>query len=267
MLKTRIMTAGILLPLLVWLLLYATPFEFLEATFVIIIVGSFEWARLAGFTHFAAKFLYFYIVCLLLIFAFFISSTLIFAFSLVWWLTALILIIKYPAWKPWSTRLIRGIMGAFVLIPFIIGLNHLRSWPQGNIVIILLLALIFIADTAAYFAGKRFGKTKLAPWVSPGKTVEGVIGALIVSFFYLSILMLFTDNLIFYKKVLFVLIGLITVLFSIVGDLFESMLKRIVGVKDSSMLLPGHGGLLDRIDSLTAAVPIFIIGMELLNKL
>jgi phosphatidate cytidylyltransferase len=138
--------------------------------------------------------------------------------------------------------------------------NYLRNSPHGIAILLVLFALIWGADSGAYFVGKKWGKHKLLPQVSPGKTWEGLSGALgvtvIITFFSL-----FIFKVPYIRWPVALCLALITVLFSIVGDLFESMLKRRVGLKDSGHSLPGHGGILDRIDSLTAAAPIFASGL------
>ena len=130
--------------------------------------------------------------------------------------------------------------------------------------LLFLFVLIWGADTAAYFSGKKWGKNKLAPLVSPGKSIQGAVGAMIFSIL-LTFLALWIGRDSFQGWFWATVLSIITVLFSIVGDLFESMLKRRVDLKDSGQLLPGHGGLLDRIDSLTAAAPIFALGALLLG--
>ena len=148
------------------------------------------------------------------------------------------------------------VAGCLVLVPswfLLVALQHRNPW-----LVLYILSLIWVCDIAAYFVGKRFGKYKLAPKLSPGKTWEGVLGAyvgglfvILVGYHYLA-----QDHSLFS----WVMLGLITITFSIVGDLFESLFKRLRNLKDSGTLLPGHGGVLDRIDSITAAVPIFAIG-------
>ena len=138
----------------------------------------------------------------------------------------------------------------------------LHSRPdQGPHWVLYLLVLVWVADSGAFFAGRQFGRTRLAPKVSPGKTWEGVLGGLtacaLFAFGYAHYLEL-------QGAVLtgFVLVSLVTVLFSVAGDLLESLLKRQRGVKDSGTLIPGHGGILDRIDSLFAAAPVFLLGLR-----
>jgi phosphatidate cytidylyltransferase len=134
-------------------------------------------------------------------------------------------------------------------------------------VLLFLFVLVWVADSAAYFAGSILGRTRLAPHVSPGKTVEGVAGGVlgVVLLAWLCGTMLWK----FEGMLLAMWMGLaaVTALFSVVGDLTESKLKRIAGVKDSGRLLPGHGGVLDRIDALTSAVPVFTLGAIFLLKL
>lgn len=271
MLKARILTGCVLIPIVFWFLFYASPSAFLYATIVVMLLASWEWSRLMGLTHLGARFLYFYIICMMAAGAFALmlskQGVWIFWASIFWWIFALILIVCYPRYKSWNTVFFRGIMGAFVLIPWVLALNLIRSWHEGTQVLFFVLTLIWLADTAAYFVGRRYGCAKLAPLVSPGKSVQGLLGAVIASLLYAFLVAtFFAGSLSFYNKLIFIGLCLITVLFSVAGDLFESMLKREVGVKDSGVLLPGHGGILDRVDSLTAALPIFAFGCIIFLK-
>ena len=135
-------------------------------------------------------------------------------------------------------------------------------YAYGGWVLLYMLTLVWLADIGAYFIGRRFGKRKLAPSISPGKTWEGVYGGISVNLIWIPLIFLLTD-LFNIDLLTFLLIGISTVLISIAGDLFESILKREAGVKDSSNLLPGHGGILDRIDSVIAASPLFASGLML----
>jgi phosphatidate cytidylyltransferase len=129
-----------------------------------------------------------------------------------------------------------------------------------------LLTLVWLADIGAYFSGRKFGRRKLAPTISPGKTWEGVYGGVGANLVWMLLIYWLTDG---FEIGLsqFLLIGVATVLISVVGDLFESILKREAGVKDSGKLLPGHGGILDRIDSMIAASPVFVSGLLLAGSL
>jgi phosphatidate cytidylyltransferase len=151
------------------------------------------------------------------------------------------------------------VAGLFTLVVPWVMLMVLREAPGfGAQYVLFLLLLIWIADSGAYLVGRRWGRRKLAPTISPGKTREGAFGALAATLLF-SLMGVATIDVAQWP--LFVLICMVTVMFSIVGDLFESMLKRQYKAKDSGFLLPGHGGVLDRVDSLTAAAPIFVLGL------
>jgi phosphatidate cytidylyltransferase len=147
------------------------------------------------------------------------------------------------------------LIGWFILLSAWMFLSRLRSF-YGPEMTMYFLILIWVADISAYFAGKKWGKTKLAPEISPGKTVAGMYGALISGLVCAVVLSLIYG---FQPMIAsdFVLLSVLTVLISIYGDLFVSVVKRQRGVKDSGALLPGHGGVLDRVDSLIAAIPFF----------
>lgn len=142
---------------------------------------------------------------------------------------------------------------------------RLQQLTHGVLWILCLFVCVWAADIGAYFVGKRFGKTKLAPVISPGKTVEGLAGGIALA------MLIYTPILFYYfpanHAALLLLTVLVTVLVSVMGDLFESTMKRHVGLKDSSHILPGHGGILDRIDSLLSAAPFFAAGLILLKIL
>jgi phosphatidate cytidylyltransferase len=185
----------------------------------------------------------------------------------------LVLVISYPKCSQlWGSSLVlRGLIGCMVFIPTWRALNFLRvsdvfGGGNGPMVVLFLFVVIWSADSGAYFAGKLWGKTKLAPAVSPGKTWQGCAGAMITALL-LTLLLVWKLPAPQPSWVLLILLTTITVAFSVLGDLFESMLKRNVGLKDSGGLIPGHGGLLDRVDSLTAAAPIFALGCILIFKM
>jgi phosphatidate cytidylyltransferase len=158
----------------------------------------------------------------------------------------------------WATA---SIAGFFVLVPAWLALARLHaSDPQ---LLLYLLLLVVAADIGAYFAGRRFGKNKLAPRVSPGKTWEGVLGGLAAS----ALMALIGVRWFEVSAASFIGLCALVVAASIVGDLTESLFKRHAGLKDSGSLLPGHGGLLDRVDSITAAAPVFLVGLDRLGLL
>ena len=150
------------------------------------------------------------------------------------------------------------LIGLLILLPAWQGLVFIKQLPLGNWLIMAVMVLVWGADIGAYFSGKAFGKRKLAPQVSPGKSWEGVYGGLALSLVITAVVGLVRDWTLG-QMILGLLGAAIVVFISVVGDLTESMFKRQSGIKDSSNLLPGHGGVLDRIDSLTAAIPVFAV--------
>lgn len=182
-----------------------------------------------------------------------------------WWVTSIALIFIYPkATSFWSgSEFYKGLFGQLTLIPFWIGLIALRGYGYNNdpmlggILILSVFLMVWGADVGAYFVGRTLGRRKLMPNVSPGKTLEGMLGGLVT-----AMLTIVITHSYFYNIELLPLLVLVfvTAFVSVFGDLSESMFKRNSGIKDSGKILPGHGGILDRIDSLTAAIPVFALG-------
>lgn len=265
MLKQRIITGLILAPIAIGGIFFLPPFEFSLFIGFIIAVGGWEWANLAGFSKPVERVAFAAFISLLLYLSTFLNPTYILAASAFGWIVSLYLITQYPAKKTlWECRYRRLLIGIFVLVPAWTGLvvirdaNTLLYGFQAVDTRYLILYIMFIvwgADVGAYFSGKAWGNKKLAPNVSPGKSWAGVYGGLATTALFAIIASLMLDMSLVDTTWL-LLITLITGVFSVVGDLLESMLKRHRGIKDSSQLLPGHGGVLDRVDSLTAAVPV-----------
>lgn len=186
--------------------------------------------------------------------------------GVIWWLIASLLTITYPSSaKHWQdSPLLKGIFGLISLMPFLWSVAVLRAIDYdvnvyyGAKMVLFVCLLVWSADSGAYFAGKSLGKHKMAPRVSPNKTIEGLVGgiiaAIIVGFVFADLL-----SLDFSSTPAMMVIILATVVISVMGDLVESMFKRVANIKDSSNLIPGHGGVLDRIDSLMAAFPMFTL--------
>lgn len=175
------------------------------------------------------------------------------------WCVALWWILLAPAWAP---RYAAALAGILALVPTWLILLHIdANWTRGPQWTLFLLILAFSADTGAFFAGRRFGRHKLAPRVSPGKTWEGVVGGLA----FAAVAALAGAWWFGLSPVPFLAICVLAAAFSIVGDLLESLFKRASGLKDSGRLFPGHGGILDRIDSVTAAVPVLAVGLRWLG--
>jgi len=184
-----------------------------------------------------------------------------------WLVIALgLLFYRHQDGRPLLQRLVLlalGLVSAWICVHGVIYLHYV----YGGEVLLYMLTLVWLADIGAYFSGRRFGKNKLAPMISPGKTWEGVYGGIIANLLWMPLIFWLSDDWLEVGLLLFLLIGVATVFVSIVGDLFESVLKREAGVKDSGRLLPGHGGILDRIDSVIAATPVFVSGLLLAGSL
>lgn len=266
MLKQRILTGLVLALLFVAVLVFAPASVFTLFVVFVLGVSAWEWANLCNLQAQAFRIVYaFAVVFVSIVFwsliyqwAWFSLQQLLFAAAL-WWCIALLWIQSYPSSTIlWQSQWARMLMGMAVLVPAILGAYALRASPNGVTWVLAVVFIVAAADSGAYFAGKAFGRTKLSPAVSPGKSWEGVIGGLtLVS--GMSLLFAHFHPQISYAHAL--AIALPTALVSVLGDLLESMLKRFRGIKDSSQLLPGHGGVLDRVDGLVAAIPIFTLGL------
>ncbi|WP_417779824.1 phosphatidate cytidylyltransferase [Stutzerimonas xanthomarina] len=261
MLKLRIITAAILLPIALIGFFLLDGLAFALFIGVVVVLGGWEWARLAGFAAQPVRVLYAMAVGLLLA-GLYMSPSLapwLLALSVVWWLAATALVLSYPrSQRHWRGRAGSLLIGLLILLPAWQGLVLLKQWPQGNWLIVAVMVLVWGADIGAYAAGKTFGRRKLAPQVSPGKSWEGMIGGLVTSLLIALFVGLYQSW--SARELVLALLGAaLVVVISVVGDLTESMFKRSSGIKDSSQLLPGHGGVMDRIDSLTAAVPVFTV--------
>ena len=247
---TRILTALPLIAGFLAALLWATPSLWLGLMAAILFIGAMEWATLAKRPR-VESLLYATALTLggLLLVQTVPSVTWLYLVSLSFWL-----IVPWLLWRGVSIQpMLLLPLGAVVLLPTYVAIVELRE--TSSYLLLGIVGLVVIADSAAYFSGRRFGRHKLAPSISPGKTWEGVAGAAVgVSLYSMALGGYFSAAL---PGNLFVVLAsaLALLALSIVGDLLESWIKRQAGVKDSGTLLPGHGGVLDRIDSLTAALP------------
>ena len=274
MLKTRIITALILAPIAIGGIFFLPPLGFALFTGAIIAVGAWEWANMSGLTTPVARVVYALMVAAVLYGLLNVPAVAVLWLALFWWLLSFLLVRNYPdGSERWGGVPARALMGLLVLVPAWVGLNHLRTGgfqfgdSANNLLLILyVFCVVWVADIGAYFAGRAFGKAKLAPRVSPGKSWAGVWGGLVaVAIFAIIISVLASASTM--QLLLLVVASLITGAVSVLGDLLESMLKRFRGIKDSSQLLPGHGGIMDRIDSLTAAIPVFALMITLMGWL
>jgi phosphatidate cytidylyltransferase len=265
-LKQRIITAVVVAPLALALVFYAPHWLFAAAMAGMALAGAWEWAALAGGTGKHARLSLVFAFAILIVAAgalqqvrpypevLFVLSLL----ALAWWLFALVWI---STWRTEFPPALKRLCGALTLLPSlaaVVAVQAVNPWY-----LLILLFLIWAADIGAYFAGRAFGRHKLAPQVSPGKTWEGVAGGLAFAILVAAV----ADRWLPVEPGPFILICMGVTLLSIVGDLSESLFKRQAGLKDSGTLFPGHGGVLDRVDSLTASAPLFWLGMRWLGLL
>ncbi len=271
MLKKRITTAIFVAIIFSVALLFLEPYAFSIFSAAIIVYAGWEWARLSGLLTLPSRLLYTFFVLSILILSGYILglakttpihlgvAKVLMTWLVPWWAIALLWIQGYPSSAVlWGSRYVRGIMGLLVLVPTWLAIVILISLGNGKWLVFVVVLIVAFADIGAYFSGSRFGKNKLSPNVSPNKTWEGFLGAITANFCLISFLGIFLKlNLTEWLMLFFTVMA--TVFAAVVGDLLESMMKRHLGVKDSGNILPGHGGVLDRVDSLTAALPVFTL--------
>ncbi len=269
MLKTRIITALILIAGFIPALFLLSNTYWALAMLVLSLMALYEWASMIKLSP-TQRNIYLVIAAI----AGLIVVTLIekvgfhvffFKSLLIFFVTAIFWILIVPFWLKTrciiSNKWLMAILGLVLIAPLWLALICAKSADPW--LLLALLATIWIADTAAYFAGKNFGKHKLAPNISPGKTWEGVLGALLGATLFAATLLFGFD---FYNVAIFPLLWSVTIL-GVIGDLFESMMKRQANIKDSGDLLPGHGGILDRIDGIIPSLPIAILMIYVYNLL
>lgn len=266
MLKQRILTALILIPIVVWCVFFAADnTAFASLAGAIVIVGAWEWTAMLGWRNQPARIAYVVLVTVLLIASYMPGVRAwqlpLYMLATGFWLLALRLVAGYPGnARLWAHGALLAPVGLLLLLPAWLGLTALHAASPWWLM--YLFGLVWGADTGAYFAGRAFGRHKLAPRVSPGKTVEGFIGGLALTL-ALALTVALYRELGGVRLAAFLGLSILAVLASALGDLFESMVKRQAGIKDSGTIFPGHGGAMDRIDSLTAAAPVFALGFLL----
>lgn len=261
MLKQRILTALVLAPLALAGVFLLPPAGFAVFIGLVIMLGGWEWANLAGFERSEGRIAFAVLVGGCCWAVSLLPPIWVLAVASLWWLVAFWLVKGYPESARYcENRFVRLGMGLLTLVPPWLALVQLKNMEHGGWLIFMVLVMVWAADCGAYFAGRALGKTKLARNVSPKKTLEGGVGGILLAVLVSAGVALWND-VSFARGLGLLLLTVLTALVSILGDLWESMLKRERGIKDSSDLLPGHGGVLDRIDSLTAAIPVFTMAL------
>jgi phosphatidate cytidylyltransferase len=263
MLRTRVVT-GCILGALLLLGLFLLPPRWAELAFgLVFIIGAWEWAGFGALRKPLARALYTLAVALALALSWRWTETfshliVLMSAACAWWIIALFWLILAPAW---NRQVLTLFCGLAVLAPAFVALARLQisaaGFARGPRIVLWLILMVCAADIGAYFAGRAFGARKLAPRVSPGKTWEGAVGGLA------AVAAVAAGGALYFglPPLIVVVFGCAVGIFSVIGDLTESMFKRAAALKDSGTLLPGHGGLLDRIDSVTAAAPLYALGL------
>ena len=273
--RTRIVAALVMLPVAVLGVLLLPSNLLAAAIAAIMVLGLWEWSALAGLQNSIARAAYLLANAMLLAALAWSAGPQLVPIKLVaiagvlWWLLVPLWLLRFDfaSADTHFARVLKLLAGSICVLPAwsaIFWLHHGGTGighdaERGPLWTLFVLALVWAADTGAYFAGSRWGRRKLAPRISPGKSWEGVFGGLGAAGL-LAALALPWLGLEWRQLPALLLLSLLTVLVSVEGDLFESLLKRHAGAKDSSDLIPGHGGVLDRIDSLLAALPVFVLG-------
>ncbi|HEX5489259.1 MAG TPA: phosphatidate cytidylyltransferase [Rhodanobacteraceae bacterium] len=276
MLKQRVITATILAPLLVALIFLTRASVFATLLGLVFLLGMWEWTRMAGVRGYPLRLASLLGYAVLFAVLWHVCKSpwwwLPVLAGLAWWLLALAWL-GHSGFAARATRahaVLKLVAGAFVVVPAwcaVVVMHGDLAEPHtghGHWWVLFFACIVVAADIGAYTAGRRWGRTKLAPTISPGKTREGVYGALVCS----AIVGLVGGAALQVPALrlpAMVALALLTVLFSVTGDLFESLIKRHAGVKDSGALFPGHGGVFDRMDSIVAALPVFVLGKFLLG--
>jgi phosphatidate cytidylyltransferase len=258
--RTRIVTALLLAAVLGGVLLYGPPLAVRALFGLLVVAGAWEWGAFVGARGRTGRLVYALLVAALAVaaracFADSAGFGTLMGIAVIWWFIAL-------AWLAFAPQVVNHWSAAFAgimaLAPTWVALTRIAEyWPRGTQWALFIVIIAYAADTGAFFAGRAFGRVKLAPVVSPGKTWEGVIGGIVLA----GIVAAGASQWFGLPVGSFVPLCLVAAAFSVVGDLNESMLKRASGLKDSGRVFPGHGGVLDRIDSVMAATPVMSVGL------
>lgn len=270
MLYQRILTAIPLAALVFWVIFFQPTSVFFYFALFIVLIAAYEWAKLSAVKNIYLRCAYALVITVstwgVQQYAADYISWVIFI-AVMWWFS-ISFYLKFAQPKAANSDLkLDKLFIAFIVLPAAaLAMREIHSFQlgldvRGSAWLFYALSLVWVADIGAYFSGKKFGKNKLAPHISPGKTKEGLLGAVITTSLY-TLLVSFYFDLDRDMAIMLVMLSVIVTFISVTGDLYISFLKREAGLKDSGNILPGHGGMLDRVDSVLAAMPVFLLGFN-----
>lgn len=270
MLYQRILTAIPLAAFVCWIIFFQPTSVFFYFALFIVLISAYEWAKLSAVNNIYIRGAYALLITATTwgIQQYAADHVAWSIFIAVMWWFSITFYLRFAKPKAASPALkIDKLLVAFLVLPAAaLAMQKIHGFQQGldlqgPALLFYALSLVWVADIGAYFSGKRFGKHKLAPHISPGKTKEGLFGAVITTSLY-TLLASFYFDLDRDRAIMLVMLSVIVTFISVTGDLYISFLKREAGLKDSGNILPGHGGMLDRVDSVLAAMPVFLLGFS-----
>lgn len=258
--RARLITAGLMSVIVLVALGSNSHWLYYLLLAVIFLAASWEWSGFLHLTAVPARMVYVLAIWLLAWAGYryawdSAAFTTLMSVAATWWLFAFVWVLSAPTRVPrWQA----AIAGLLTLVPAILALLRFTRWPLGMAWSFFVLLVPVAMDTGGFFAGRSFGRLKLAPHISPGKTWEGVFGGVLLVLVVSAVASYWLPV----QSATFFWLCLAAAVFAVVGDLTESLLKRASGLKDSGRLFPGHGGVLDRIDSITAVAPLMALGLQ-----
>ena len=277
MLKQRIITAIILALIFITATVFLSSFSYSLFVTIVVLAASWEWCAFIGLAKQVAKVSYLATLGSMIIALYFFlgivpeslvinsyRAGIILGLGILFWVLTFFMLKGYPSNSDrWNNKSKIALMGLMALIPTWVGVVQIKYLNPQGFLLLGMVVMVAAADIGAYFVGKRIGKNRLAPSLSPNKTWEGVMGGfaacLLVGILLIWLLHSYLITLSNGQILILVLLSLVVMLFDVIGDLLESMLKRNRDLKDSGKILPGHGGILDRVDGLLAVTPIFVL--------
>ena len=277
MLKQRIITAIILALIFITATVFLSSFSYSLFVTIVVLAASWEWCAFIGLAKQVAKVSYLATLGSMIIALYFFlgivpeslvinsyRAGIILGLGILFWVLTFFMLKDYPSNSDrWNNKSKIALMGLMALIPTWVGIVQIKYLNPQGFLLLGMVVMVAAADIGAYFVGKRIGKNRLAPSLSPNKTWEGVMGGfaacLLVGILLIWLLHSYLITLSNGQILILVLLSLVVMLFDVIGDLLESMLKRNRDLKDSGKILPGHGGILDRVDGLLAVTPIFVL--------